>query len=628
MAPHLRRNWAVYCLLLLLIAGFALRLLYALPDLDTGRFWDERFSARNVRSLVFQGQLRPQNAYYPSLSYLPHAAVIAAAEGLHRATGLEFLSMHDPRRSFGLSERAFLAARLVSVVAGTLTIALVFFLGRRLASPLVGLLAAGVVSASWTHLFVSVTFKPDVLAGLVAVVAFWWILDALAKPRFARYALAGVGIGLAASTKYLGASMAIPLVAGSLVATGARWRTGWRLALAGVATVATFVLLNPWLGLIAEDLAVTEKDYARKAAAAGDSHWTVLVEGVRWVVRDLRPVVALFAGFGCVGLAARAWRRVPGRPGRTATIAVLAAIFGYAGFYALVTSHFRAWNYMPVLPFAALVAAWAMVASSEWLLEWLPEGARTPIRGTLWPGVGVLFLSFPVSLIYMATVPTTWEVARESLSRLEGIPAVVVYGEGVRAELERETHPPGFLFLEVESLGEVPVGDLTRANAVVFPSRALEGPEASFYRRLAAPEGRSVSRVEPRWFRTRGPSLEVVRRPWRLRRETVHRPAQEEGGNLEFSLPEPLRPGEIVSLAVRARRHGQPRFPRTVRLAGAGEAPLYPLRRTRLDWLVTPKVGMRQARSSLVVGFPELAPRVQLLEVRLYRWKRPDEAEP
>lgn len=621
MTPHLRRSWAGYCLLVLVAVGFVLRLLYALPDLDTSRFWDERFSLRNVRSLVVWGQLRPQNGYYPSLSYLPHAAVIGAAEGLHRATGIESLSMLDPERPFGLSQGAFLAARLVSVAAGTLTLALVYLLGRRLASPATGLLAAGVVSASWSHLFVSVTFKPDVLAGLVAVIAFWWILDALERPGAARYALAGVGVGLAASTKYLGASMAIPLVAGSLVATGAGWRTWRRLALAGAVTVATFVLLNPWLGLIAADLGETGELYDRKAAAAGSGHWTVLTEGVRWIVQDHRPVVALFAALGCVGLAVRVRGRWPGRPGRAEAVGVLAAIFGYAGFYALVTPHFRAWNYIPVLPFTAFAAAWAMVGSSEWLLGRLPERSRVPVRRSLGVGVGVLVLSFPVSLIYVATVPTTWEVTSAALSRLEGLPAVVVYGEGVRAKIERETDPPGFLFLEVESLEEVPAGDLARADAVVFPTRATEGSGASAYPGSGPPPASSVTRVERRWFRIRGPSLTVVRHPWRLRSETDHRPIRPEGRPLELALDQPLRAGEVVSLAVRARRGGGARFPRAVRVAGAGEVPLHPLRHGRLDWLVTPRVRVPRARGALVLRVPELAPQVRLLEVRLYRWE-------
>lgn len=621
IAAHVHRSWTVYCLLLLLAAGFVARLVYAVPDLDPERFWDERYCLRNVRSLIAHGQIRSQNGYYPSLSYLPHAGVIAAAEGLHRATGIEALSMLDPEGAFGFSKSALLAARLVSVLAGMLTIGLAFLLGRRLASPVVGLLAAGIVSASWTHLFVSVKFKPDALAVLVAGVAFWWILDALERPSMARFALAGLGVGLSASTKYLGVSIAVPLVVSAAATAGRELRTWARLALAGAVSMATFVALNPWLGLIVHDMEVTRRDYTNKALAAGATHWAVLAEELGWIWRDHRPAIAVFVFLGCVALAARAAGRIDGRPSRTEAMAVLAAILGHSVFYATVTRNFEDWNYLPVVPFTAIAAAWAMAGVAGWLVARAPGRARAPVRWTLGGAVAVLLLAFPLAVTYLGSVPSTSELLVQTFNRLPLAPARIVYAEGIRTEVARVGDRPRFLLVEMERLEEVSPAGLDLADAVVFPARRLEGPEAGSYARYTAPYGRSVTRVEARPFRAQGPSLVIAQRPWEPLGDLLDWSLEEPGGPHRLPLPEPLAAGEIVSLAIEVGRGPGRRFPGAVRIEGAGEAPLYPLRPGRRAWLVTPRVCLDREIDVVVVRFLGLAEGVLPLEVELYRWQ-------
>jgi len=620
MGSRLRRSWTGYCLLLLLAAGFVLRLVYALPDLDASRFWDERVSFWNVRGLVAEGRIRPHNGFYPSLSYLPHSALIAAAEGLHRVTGIEALSMLDPEGTFGLSAGAVLAVRLVSVIAGTLTLGLVFLLGRRLFSPEVGLLAAGLMSVSWTHLFVSVKFKPDVLAVLLTTVAFWWILDAMERPESARFARAGAGVGLAASTKLLGASTAIPLSVTVLLTAGRRVRTWVRLALAGVLAVLTFVLLNPWLSVIVRDMSRTKADYAAKAAAAGATHWTVLAEEARYLVQDHRPVIAFFVAVGLLGLAARAMGWLPGRPERVAALAVLSAILGHSVFYALATRHFRSWNYLPVVPFTSLVAAWAMVGAAEWGLGRLPEKARGPTRAALWAAALVALLAFPASLTYIALVPSTWEVVSRSLSGHEAAPAVIVYGENVRDAIERETDRPKFVFVEVDALEEVPQANLDRAAAVVFPESRLGEPGRSFHAQWLASKDRSVTLAEPRWFRARGPTLVLVRNPWELLDRT-RRAVDGETGRFRLALPEPLRPDQTISLTLRLRRGRRGQLPGAVSVRGAGEVPLYPFGGRRAPLMISPKFRVERQLEAMELDFRRSPEGAEPFELSLYRWK-------
>ena len=629
LSAHPRRSWAGYGALLLMAAGFAVRLVYAVPDLHGGRFWDERYSLRNVRSLVVHGQVRPQNGYYPSLSYLPHAALIAGADGLHRATGIDALSMLDPEGPFGFSRSALLGARLVSVIAGTLTLGLVFLLGRRLSSPAVGLLAAGIVSASWTHLFVSAKFKPDVLTVLVFLIAFWWVLNALERPRAARFALAGLGVGLAASTKYLGASVAIPLVAGALFAAGRQPRTWARLALAGAVAIGSFVSLNPWLSLIVDDMSVTRSDYAAKAAAAGATHWSVLLEELAWIARDHRPAIAGFVILGCVGLAARAAGRIAGGLPRVAAVAVLAAILGHSAFYAVASRHFVSWNYVPVLPFTAFAAAWSLVGVAEWSVARFPRPARRRLRAALGLGTGAAVLVFPIAVAYAGSVPTTFEILRRTLSSRDEAPAWIVYAESVRSGVERVNAPPGLAWVEVESLRALEPTALGQADAVVFPAARLRGPAARSYSRLLDSGDWSLSRIEARWFRARGPSLVLAQNHWQPRGDVLHWPLEGNVGLYRLPLSEPLQAGETISLAIDVRRLPGRHFPGAVIVEGAGKAPLYQLRKARRAWMVTPRLSLDREVDAVVVSLEGLLEGVQPLELKLYRWaRRPETASP
>ena len=67
--------------------SLTLSLWFASWRLNGGRFWDERFSVWNIRSVLETDSLRPDNGFYQSLSYLPQALLLAAGERLHEATG-------------------------------------------------------------------------------------------------------------------------------------------------------------------------------------------------------------------------------------------------------------------------------------------------------------------------------------------------------------------------------------------------------------------------------------------------------------------------------------------------------------------------------------------------------------
>src|SRR5215216_51850 len=204
------KRWIGIALAALLLVSFALRTWDASQGLNNGRYFDERFTFKNVSALLKHGDFRPRHAFYLSLSYLPQAAVLAASESLYRVTRYQPFSIYR-QTSDGYSPTAYWLARMINVLYGVLSLWLLFLIGRRIYSPEVGLLAAALLAAFPRHLLSSVEFKPDILVILLVTLTFLWTLGAAFRPRLARFILVGFGIGLAVSSKYTGIAAAIPI---------------------------------------------------------------------------------------------------------------------------------------------------------------------------------------------------------------------------------------------------------------------------------------------------------------------------------------------------------------------------------------------------------------------------------
>lgn len=545
-------RWISLGLAALLVLSFALRAWHASAELHGGRHYDERYSFRNVSEFLVRGKLWPQNAYYPSLSFLPQTAVLAASEGLHRLTGVELLSILDERRPDGYSATAYLLARLVAAIFGTLSIWLVFVLGRRLFSPAAGLLGATLLSAVWGHVLASALFKPDILVVLLMLATFVWSLDAVERPALGRFLLAGVGVGLATAAKYNGVGAAIPLTAAALY-TGWRDRKQWLwLALAGVASAVTFIVLNPWLSLIFRYTVRVQDIYQSKAELQGGTHASMVAEELHYLVSHHGAAIVGFAVLGCLGLVMRAVRRGSAEKVRLEALLVLAAVLGYSAFYAGTTTLFRGQNYLPVTAFTALLAAWAMLGLWRFLTDRLPPLAFRPLAVAAWALVVALAFRFPVSAAYHHVVPSTAELAANLLVRqLRPVELRRVYYEleGPRLRPFRKGHYMAAVALE--RLHELAPAELDRADAEVFPAARLHGPEADFYlRRLAEPAG-ALRSFEPGFLSAWGPELVVALHGWQPQGAPEPLVPEPDGaGRFRAVLPRALPSGEVFSLSL------------------------------------------------------------------------------
>jgi 4-amino-4-deoxy-L-arabinose transferase-like glycosyltransferase len=125
------------------------------------------------------------------------------------------------------------AARVVAVALGLAGVAAAWWLGRRAYGPGAGLIAAAAVAVATVHVAYSRMTVTDVAVTL-------GITAALALALANRLEWAGLAAGLAASMKYPGVVVGLPL----LVAGWGQWR---RLLTAGALAVLAFVLTSPFV---------------------------------------------------------------------------------------------------------------------------------------------------------------------------------------------------------------------------------------------------------------------------------------------------------------------------------------------------------------------------------------------
>ncbi len=355
----IRRSPALWPIVLLICAGaLALRvagLRYGLPAV-----YNPDEVAIMSRALAFaKGDLNPHNFLYPSFYFY----VLFVWEGLTAAIAILTRQLHSfdafQREFFLDPTRVYVAGRLLTALCGTATVAATFALGRRVAGPAAGVMAAVVVAIAPLHVRDSHYVKHDVPVTLLIVLAYLAyarLKDASGDgPGYRGLILAGAVTGAAFSTHYYTIFLAIPLAWSA--AQGARTTADAvrRIALAGIVAAVVFFLLSPFLlaepstalrdiranRQIVVDRAVETLGYARTAARYGAILW-----------RDtVGPGLALLSLVGFAISAVSRWRT---------TVWLLAFPLPFLLF---IFGTYPASRYLiPIVPFVAVFAGICVAA--------------------------------------------------------------------------------------------------------------------------------------------------------------------------------------------------------------------------------------------------------------------------
>ncbi|MCP4200613.1 MAG: glycosyltransferase family 39 protein [bacterium] len=537
----------------------------ASSQLTSKRYWDERFSVGNVKNVLVEGTLRPETGWYGRLSYLPQTAILAGLQSLYRLTGLERLEVFRSDGRFSAS--AYLVSRWVTVLYGTGSLILTFLIGRRVFSSGVALLGTTLLATSPWVLRHFVTFKPDALVLLLVLATSYWALDALERPSRVSFLIAGLGVGLAVSTKYTGALASIPVVAAALAAWDGWRRALERLTIAGAAATAVFLLLHPDLGFYLHFLRMQDRFYS---AEGGHSFGSMLVSEVsnllHWSFHGPWLGVVALVGVGALGLQLIRVSQADSSNLRLPQLALFLSFpLGFSVIYALATSWPKGNNYLVIVPFTSLAAAWLLHEVWRWLAERIPASARRP---TLWVALaGLLLLEvWPANAyIYSETVgTTTFDQAVETVRRLSPSlsrrTAVYETGEGtLDLRSKRPGHKEILVAQEVTALTEVTEERLDLVDFEIFAEDRLQGPRADFYRRrMQRLDAKAIVIHRPEWFKAIGPSRVLLLHPWYWLsppEPIVWQKERPKKGGYVGRLPRGLRAGQPISLEARIPRN-------------------------------------------------------------------------
>ncbi len=184
---------------------------------------DERFFVSNAAHMLARGDLDHGFYQYPGLFYYILAPVLLLVDD----------PLHNPD--------AYAAARALVAAFSVVTVALTYFLGRRLFGVATGLVAAALVAVSPLEIRTAHEVRPDVLLECATLWGFF-VFRRLGTSR-REDAAAGVAIGAATALKFSGALLAPSYAVQRMLSPGPKLR---RIVFAGLVSIAAFAVLSPY----------------------------------------------------------------------------------------------------------------------------------------------------------------------------------------------------------------------------------------------------------------------------------------------------------------------------------------------------------------------------------------------
>ena len=367
-APALRRYAPELIVGVLFVTGLALRLSGIGFGAPLVIHPDESTVVNVTTYMVRTGWFKPPVPYhYPTVFPYLMLPAFALYYVKGRIAGLWTSLAAMDRNAFGFFE----LARAHSAVLGALTIVLVYVLARQIWSGdrgrWSGALAALFVTFSFNHVKESHFGVTDAALTFFVALAFLAILHALRRGTTGAYAVAGLACGIACATKYSG----LPVAAGLVIAHAAGGRDAlrrWpRLAIGLAAVPVGFFLGYPYALLnwppFLEHLGWLSSMSDGPRDIAGRFDYLALYatkSGFGWPFTIVLAVASVFA----------VYRRKPGELVAVGVMAMLIASITHS------SHRFFPRYLLPVLPFAALLVAGALMDGAAWLAERAPRRAR------------------------------------------------------------------------------------------------------------------------------------------------------------------------------------------------------------------------------------------------------------
>ena len=340
----------------ILVVAAALRLVpiwFGIPYLPARP--DEEVAV-SIATLMTQGDLNPHFFHWPSFTFYVFAALYKTASLVRRVFGVDSPLTVIDRVLLG---RAFVA------LAGTLTVFVLYRLGRRIVDVTTGLIAAAFLSVAILHVRDSHFAMTDVLMTLLLTASLALLMravdGALSGAQGMRwFALSGIAAGLAASTKYNATALLGAMAAAQIVLLVQRRHIGWMPSIVFTATFSAFFLIgSPYTVL---DFTQFEADLRFDFTHLSGGHGVDLGRGWRYHLERSLPYGVGLPAFiaACVGVVPMVRRH-----GKYAFILGGFALPFYLAIGSGTTVFFR--YIMPLVPLVCLLAAVAIRSVTPWL---------------------------------------------------------------------------------------------------------------------------------------------------------------------------------------------------------------------------------------------------------------------
>ncbi len=216
MTDRARHRWTWLALSAIVAGSAALRLAGIAHGAPYVYHPDEWVVAKAAMRMLDDGALLPPWYYYPSLL---NEVLVPVVRVVHAITDVS-LATEPPWGLHGMRQMAwsdalpaqfpyFLAGRALVASLGVATVPVVFAIGRRAGGTALGLISAAILGASVLHVVHSGFLTTDVPLAFLGALVLWASVRFLDERRLRLLVLAGLATGLAASTKYNGAALAL-----------------------------------------------------------------------------------------------------------------------------------------------------------------------------------------------------------------------------------------------------------------------------------------------------------------------------------------------------------------------------------------------------------------------------------
>lgn len=337
---------------------------------------------------------------YPSLTIYLQFLAQAALFGVLFLTGTTRSAL-DFQVLYATDPTAFLlAGRTISLLFGCATVYLVYRLGVRAAGERAGLIAAAVMAVNPFYVTRSQMIEVDVPLTFFTALALLLLLRAWDRPGGKSFAMGGAAIGLAAASKYTGATLLAPLVVGFLIARYARReeapgekaaagaRPAWtHLGIGLAVAAAAFFLASPFVVL---DVSAFARDFSLERRHMALGHFGADA-GPTWLYY-LRILLDRLAGWpiAALGVAGMVWYAGVRRAGWAMQLA------GYAALYVAVIASWTMKVDRYLLPMLPILAVFAGTTAGSLYAR---LRVRAPRPGRLVPVLAAVVVGLPIPAI-------------------------------------------------------------------------------------------------------------------------------------------------------------------------------------------------------------------------------------